>query len=149
MTSRVLAEDAERLAKAKRCAEPLIKVLEGAIAGLDNATDLLDNYYDDGNRGAEKELFGEIRNLESKVAALTKHADVLAPLGQAAMVPVDLIDHLDREDKSNPEIYTRHKIDFVLEEKLRLDRMASDLKLFSGALSEGQDSSSDLKPPTA
>jgi hypothetical protein len=122
--------------RARVAADPLVQLLEETLGGIEAAAGLVGAFYDDGQGGAQRELFEELHALERRLGELDKARDALAPLGDAAMVPLDLLDHLDRVDKCNPDVYSRHKLDFLLEEKLRLKRVKADFDAVCDVLSE-------------
>lgn len=134
------AEDAALLADQKRdietrkVAEGLLRALEDTVGTVEGLAELVGNFTEDSPGAAERELFKGLGNLTKQLNDVESKRDSLKGLGAAAMVPIDMLSHLDRVDKSNPDLYTKFKVDFAEEERLRLERMKSDFQAMHDAL---------------
>lgn len=127
-------ESDEEFQKARVMGEPLVKLIEETINGIDAATALVNSFYDDEQGGAQKELFAELEALENRLAEMDSQRNILAPFGD--LIPLDLIDHIDRVENCNPDLYTRFKVDFLLEERLRLNRIVTDFQTVKNTIDE-------------
>ncbi|GBG26200.1 Mediator of RNA polymerase II transcription subunit 10 [Hondaea fermentalgiana] len=108
-----------------------MKAIQDALAELDETARLVGEFYDDDKGTAQKEMFERVNNLIGhfeKVDGMRTQLDGLR-------VPVDFLDHLDQVENANPELYTRYKADYLLEEKERKRRVAKDMQTIKEEIS--------------
>jgi len=105
-------------------AQPLLSAIEATLRELGSLNQLLGNFYYDEKGSANAELHMHLESLMTHY----KLIDGLKETVRDAVVPLDMLDHLDRTEHSNPDLYTLNKVELFLEEKERHERMAKDIE---------------------
>uniref|UniRef100_A0A7S2RJS0 Mediator of RNA polymerase II transcription subunit 10 n=2 Tax=Mucochytrium quahogii TaxID=96639 RepID=A0A7S2RJS0_9STRA len=114
----------------KRAAGKVVEEIEDVIRELEDMSTHIGAFIEHEEGSAEKTLFGHINSLVSKYEKIDGMRDTLNP----GALPVDFLDHLDRLEQNHPDLYTRHKVDFCLEERERLRRITADIDVVKDTL---------------
>ena len=110
-------------------AAKLLESLERGIEDIESLQYLIKNFYDDGKGGAQNKMNELVHSLQESIFSINRERDCLKEQGPNGMVPIELLYHMDRVEQCNPELYTKHKVEFVLEEKLRAKRIHDDYNI--------------------
>jgi len=122
----------ERAKSNSESARGVMRKIQDALLEIDAAAHLVAGF-SESNKG-HSELFGHLDSLVDCLKEIEKENSkgALASL----RVPVDFLDHLDREKRCNPELYTAHKLDIAREELERKKRVTTDLRAMQDKIQE-------------
>mmetsp|Transcript_553 Transcript_553/g.1412 ORF Transcript_553/g.1412 Transcript_553/m.1412 type:complete len:158 (+) Transcript_553:300-773(+) len=125
-------------------AQPVMKAIQDTLTELDATARLVSEFYDDGHGTAKKEMFQHVNDLIGHF----EKVDGLRTELEGLRVPVDFLDHIDQLENSNPDLYTRYKANYLLEEKERKRRVAKDMQTIKEEILQEVAKGLDIPPTT-